>query len=315
MEQLIGGGAGAAGAAAAGLVKDGDTQTFMVDVIDASNEVPVIVDFWAPWCGPCKQLGPAIEKAVKEAKGAVRLVKIDIDQNQELAAQMRIQSIPAVYAFFQGRPVDGFVGALPESQVKAFVQRLIKQTGAQPGGAAAGPSPVEQALEQAEEALAEGDAGTASAIFGQVLAHEPGNLQATAGLARAHLAAGDVEGAKKALAKLPADKAGDTAIAAARAAIELAEQASQAQGEAGELRARLAADANDHAARYDLALALYGAGEREAAVDALLEIVRRNRGWNEEAARKQLVKLFEAMGPTDPLTISARRRLSSILFS
>jgi putative thioredoxin len=315
MEQLIGGGAGAAGAAAAGLIKDGDTQTFMVDVIDASNEVPVIVDFWAPWCGPCKQLGPAIEKAVKEAKGAVRLVKIDIDQNQELAAQMRIQSIPAVYAFFQGRPVDGFVGALPESQVKAFVQRLVKQTGAKPGGAAGGPSPVEQALEQAEEALAEGDAGTASAIYGQVLAHEPGNLTAAAGLARAHLAGGDVEGAKAALAKVPADKAGDTAIAAARAAIELAEQAAQAQGAAGDLKARLAADANDHQARYDLALALYGAGENEAAVDELLEIVRRNRGWNEEAARKQLVKLFEAMGPTDPLTISARRRLSSILFS
>ncbi|MFO1060289.1 MAG: thioredoxin [Dongiaceae bacterium] len=315
MEQLIGGGAGAAGAAAAGLIKDGDTQTFMVDVIDASNDVPVIVDFWAPWCGPCKQLGPAIEKAVKEAKGAVRLVKIDIDQNQELAAQMRIQSIPAVYAFFQGRPVDGFVGALPESQVKAFVQRLIKQTGAQPGGAAAGPSPIEQAMEQAEEALAEGDAATASAIFGQILQHEPGNLPATAGLARAHLAAGDVEGAKAALAKVPADKAADKAIAAARAALELAEQAAQAQGAAGDLKARLAADANDHQARYDLALALYGAGEREAAVDELLEVVRRNRGWNEEAARKQLVKLFEAMGPTDPLTISARRRLSSILFA
>jgi putative thioredoxin len=315
MEQLIGGGAGAAGAAAAGLIKDGDTQTFMVDVIDASNDVPVIVDFWAPWCGPCKQLGPAIEKAVKEAKGAVRLVKIDIDQNQELAAQMRIQSIPAVYAFFHGRPVDGFVGALPESQVKAFVQRLIKQTGAQPGGAGGGPSPIEQAMEQAEEALAEGDAGTASAIFGQILQHEPGNLPATAGLARAHLAAGDVEGAKKALAKVPADKASDKAIAAARAAIEIAEQAAEAQGAAGDLRARLAADADDHQARYDLALALYGSGEREAAVDELLEIVRRNRGWNEEAARKQLVKLFEAMGPTDPLTISARRRLSSILFA
>jgi len=312
MEQLIGGGQGngAAGAGAA-VIKDSDTQNFMADVIDASQEVPVIVDFWAPWCGPCKQLGPAIEKAVREARGAVRLVKVDIDKNQELAAQMRIQSIPAVYAFFQGRPVDGFVGALPESQVKAFVARLMKSAGA----AEPGPSPIDQALEQAEAALEDGDHGTASAIFGQVLQHEAGNLPAIAGLTRAHLAAGDLEGAKKALARAPADKAGDKLIAAARAALELAEQASASQGAVGDLKAKVEQNPADHQARFDLALALYAAGEAEAAIDQLLEIVKRNRAWNEEAARKQLVKLFEALGPTDPLTLSGRRRLSSLLFS
>ena len=310
MEQLIGGGAAGAAAGAAA-IKDSDTQNFMADVIDASQEVPVIVDFWADWCGPCKQLGPAIEKAVREAKGAVRLVKVDIDKNQDLAAQMRIQSIPAVYAFFQGRPIDGFVGALPDSQVKAFVAKLLKTAGA----AEPGPSPIEQALEQAEAALADGDAGTAGAIFGQILAHEAGNLPAIAGLTRALLAKGDVAGAKAALAKAPADKAGAAAISAARAALELAEQAAAATGAVGELQQRLERDPADHQARYDLALALYGGGEAEAAIDALLEIVRRNRGWNEEAARKQLVKLFEALGPTDPLTLAGRRRLSSLLFS
>ncbi len=311
MEQLIGGGVGNGAAAGAAAIKDSDTQSFMADVIDASHDVPVIVDFWAPWCGPCKQLGPAIEKAVLESRGAVRLVKVDIDKNQELAAQMRIQSIPAVYAFFQGRPIDGFVGALPESQVKAFVAKLLKTAGA----AAPGPSPIEQALEQAEAALADGDAGTASAIFGQILAHEAGNLAAIAGLARAHLAAGDVAGAAAALAKAPSDKAGDKAIAAARAAVELAEQAASAGGAVEELKQKVERDPADHQARFDLALALYGGGEAEAAIDQLLEIVKRNRAWNEEAARKQLVKLFEALGPTDPLTLSGRRRLSSLLFS
>jgi len=248
---------------------------------------------------------------VREARGAVRVVKVDIDKNQELAAQMRIQSIPAVYAFFQGRPVDGFVGALPDSQVKAFVQRLMKTAGA----AEPGPSPIDQALEQAEAALEDGDHGTASAIFGQVLQHEAGNLQAIAGLTRAHLAAGDLEGAKKALARAPADKAGDKLIAAARAALELAEQASASTGAVGELQQKVEQNPADHQARFDLALALYGGGEAEAAIDQLLEIVKRNRAWNEEAARKQLVKLFEALGPTDPLTLSGRRRLSSLLFS
>ena len=310
MDPLILSQAPAAAPAAAGLIKDGTTDSFMVDVIDASAQVPVIVDFWATWCGPCKQLGPALEKAVKDARGAIRLVKIDVDKNQELAAQMRIQSIPAVYAFYQGRPVDGFVGAVPESQIKSFVQRLVQMA-----GAAVGPSPVEQALEQADAALAAGDAGTASAIYGQVLAHEPGNAASIAGLARCLIDAGDFAKAREVLDKAPAEAAKDQAVAAARSALELAEQSAGAAAGLPQFRARLATDPNDHEARFELANALYAAGEKDAAVDELLDIVRRNRGWNEEAARKQLVKLFEAMGPTDPLTLSARRRLSSLLFS
>ncbi len=308
MEQLL---SPAAPAVPAGSpIKDGTTETFMADVIEASNAGPVVVDFWATWCGPCKQLGPALEKAVREAKGAVRLVKIDIDRNQELAAQMRIQSIPAVYAFHKGQPVDGFVGALPESQIKSFVARLAKTAGGQPG-----PSPIDQALEQAEAALAAGDSAAASAIFGQVLAHEPQNPPAVAGLVRCYVAAGELDQARKTLAGMPADDAGHPGIAAARAALELAEQGAGAVDAVPELRQRLAQDAGDHQARFDLAMALYAGGQREAAVDELLELARRARNWNEEAARKQLVKLFEAMGPMDPLTISARRRLSSLLFA
>jgi putative thioredoxin len=312
MDAIIGAGApkGNGAVAAGDLIKNSSQAGFMADVVDGSRDVPVIVDFWAPWCGPCKQLGPMLEKAVREAKGAVRMVKINVDEAQELAAQMRIQSIPAVYAFFQGRPVDGFVGALPESQIKAFIQRLT-----QLGGGEAGPSPVEEALEAAKQALAENDLGAASAIYGQVLAHEPGNVPATAGLARAHLMAGDVKRARQLIDAVPKDKAGAAEIASVRSAIELAEQASKAAGELEPLKQRLARDANDHQARFDLAMAQYAAGNREQAVDELLEIVKRSRDWNEQAARKQLLKLFEAMGPTDELTVSARRRLSSILFS
>lgn len=301
---------GAASANGGDLIKDASTETFMTDVIDASQQVPVIVDFWATWCGPCKQLGPALEKAVKDARGAVRLVKIDVDKNQELAAQMRIQSIPAVYAFFHGRPVDGFVGAVPESQLKSFVQRLVQMS-----GGAAGPSPIEQALEHADAALAEGDSGTAGAIYEQVLAHEPGNVRAIAGRVRVLIAAGDLAGARQVLDQAPAEAAKDQAVIAAKSALELAEQSAGAAAQLPQYRARLERDPNDHEARFELANALYAANEREAAVDELLEIVRRNRSWNDEAARKQLVKLFEAMGPTDPLTLSARRRLSSLLFS
>ncbi len=308
MDQLIGAARPAGGGAP--LVKDSDTKSFMADVIDASQQVPVIVDFWAPWCGPCKQLGPALEKAVNEAKGAVRLVKVDIDKNQQLAAQMRIQSIPAVYAFFQGRPVDGFVGALPESQIKSFVAKL-----AELGGAELGPSPVEEALAQAEAALEAGDNGTASAIFNQVLAHEPANVAGLTGLTRCLVAAGELKRAREVLGRVPADKRSDPAVAKAAAALDLAEQAAGAAGKLGELQARVQRDPNDHQARYELAIALYAAGRQETALDELLDIVRRNRGWNEEAARKQLVKFFEALGPTHPLTLSGRRRLSSLLFS
>ncbi len=310
MNQLLSGTPAGGPPAAASPIKDSNTESFMADVIDASQQVPVIVDFWAPWCGPCKQLGPAIEKAVREARGAVKLVKIDIDQNQELAAQMRIQSIPAVYAFFKGRPVDGFMGAIPESQIKTFVQRLVKTA-----GGAAGPSPVEQALEQAEAALTEGDPGTASAIFGQVLQHEPTNAVAIGGLARCHLQAGEIAEAKRLLDSAPPEAAKDKSVAAARAALELAEQAAAASGAVPELLRKLELDPNDHQARFDLALALYAEGKNEEAIDTLLEIVRRNRAWNEEAARKQLVKIFEALGPTDPVTVAGRRKLSSILFS
>jgi putative thioredoxin len=297
-------------AADTGLIKDGSTDSFMADVIDASQQVPVIVDFWATWCGPCKQLGPALEKAVKDARGAVRLVKIDVDKNQELAGQMRVQSIPAVYAFFQGRPVDGFVGAVPESQIKTFVSRVV-----QTAGGAIGPSPVEQALEQADAALAAGDTGTAGSLYSEVLGHEPDNAAAIGGLVRCLLASGDVEQARELIDGVPPAKANDAAIVAARSALELAEQSSGAAAELPQFRARLEKDPNDHEARFALANALYAADQRDAAVDELLDIVRRNRGWNEEAARKQLVKLFEAMGPADPLTLSARRRLSSLLFS
>jgi len=305
MESLIGAAPGKAGA---DLIKNSSTAAFMADVIDASNDQPVIVDFWAPWFGPCKTLGPALEKAVRDARGAVRMVKINVDENQELAQQMRIQSIPAVYAFKGGRPVDGFVGALPESQIKQFVQRLS-------AGAAKGPSPVEEAVEMAKEAVANGDHGRAATIFTQVLEHEPDNVDAIAGLARAYIARNDLERAKQTLDRAPKESAGHAEIAAARASLELAEAGGKAKGALGELKARIERDPKDFEARYELASALFAAGEREAGVDELLEIIRRNRAWNEEAARKQLLKFFEAMGPTDPLTVAARKRLSSILFA
>jgi putative thioredoxin len=305
MEPLIGAAPGSAGA---DLIKNSSTAAFMADVIDASNDQPVIVDFWAPWCGPCKTLGPQLEKAVKDARGAVRMVKINVDENQELAAQMRIQSIPAVYAFKNGRPVDGFVGALPESQIKAFVQRLS-------AGGAKAPSPIEEAVEMAKEAQSAGDHGRAATIFTQVLEHEPDHVEAIAGLARAYLARNDLERAKATLDRAPKEAAAHADLAAARAALELAEAGSKAKGALGELKARIERDPKDYEARYELASALFAAGEREAGIDELLEIIRKNRAWNEEAARKQLLKFFEAMGPTDPLTVSARRRLSSILFA
>ncbi len=307
METILGSSA-PAGKNGADLIKNGSTATFMADVVDASHEVAVVVDFWAPWCGPCKQLGPALEKAVRDARGAVRLVKIDIDKNPELAQQMRIQSIPAVYAFRDGRPVDGFVGALPDSQVKQFVGRLA-------AGAGGGPSPIEEAVALAKEAVQAGDLARAANIFGQVLQHEPDNVDALAGLARIAIGRKDYAQAKQLLARVPAASANHAEVAAARASLELAEAGAQAQGAVGELRARLERDPKDYQARFDLAGALFAQGDREGAVDQLLELVKRDRKWNEEAARKQLVKFFEAMGPTDPLTVSARKRLSSLLFA
>ncbi len=300
MDELIGQKAGAPGA-----VVDSTTQTFTADVIDASMEQPVIVDFWAPWCEPCKTLGPTLEKIVNAAQGKVKLVKVDIDQNQEIAMQMRIQSIPAVFAFKNGQPVDGFVGAQSESQVKSFVERLTGPIG---------PTPVEQAMEQAQKALDEEDFNSASNIYSQVLKHAPDEAAAVAGMARSLLGMGDAAGAREVLDAVDDKLAAHADIEGARAALELAER-SEESGDETELRTRLEADENDHQARYDLAMAHYAQARNEEAIDELLEIVKRARSWNEEAAREMLLQIFEALGPTHELTVAGRRKLSSILFS
>jgi len=287
-------------------IKDSSLETFAADVLEASREVPVIVDFWAPWCGPCKQLGPALEKVVREAKGAVRLVKVNVDENQEIAQQLRIQSIPTVYAFRNGQPVDGFMGAVPESQLRAFVQQLT--------GGAAGASAADDVLVAADEAFAAGDVAAAAQAYGHVLQEDPGHPKAVAGLARCYLVNGDTERARATLRLVRPDGVNDEAIRAVDAELKLRESAAAA-GDTAPMRAALAANPNDHQARYDLALALDAAGDREGALGELLALVRRDRKWNEEAARKQLLTLFEAMGPTDPRTLDARRKLSAILFA
>ena len=287
-------------------IKDGSEATFMADVIEASMQVPVIVDFWAPWCGPCKTLTPALEKAVTDAKGKVRLVKVDVDQNQRIAAQLRVQSIPAVFGFVGGQPVDAFMGAQSPAQIKAFIDRLIEMSGGNAG--------IEEALAAAEEMLAEGAAADAAQTFAAILQEDEGNVAALAGLARSYLALDDTERAKGVLELAPKGKANDPAIAAVRAQIELAE-ASAGAGEAGELEAALARDPGDHQARFDLAMAQVGKGDSEAAIDTLLELFRRDREWNEGAAKVQLFKLFDSLGPKSEAAQRGRRRLSSMIFA
>ena len=291
--------------AADGLVKETTTQAFMKDVIEESKRQPVLVDFWAEWCGPCKQLTPVLEKAVRAAKGKIKLAKMDIDKHPAIPGQMGIQSIPAVIAFVNGQPVDGFMGALPEGQITAFIERMTK---GQIGGEA------KDLLKAADEALAAGDTAAAAELYGEVLAEDAANVPALAGLARAHVANDALDQAKETLALVPEAKRNDAAVAAARSALEVAEQA-KSVGPLGELEQKVAANPLDHQARFDYAVALNAAGEREKAADHLLEIVKRDRKWNEDGARKQLVQFFEAWGPTDEATLSGRRRLSSILFA
>lgn len=301
----------APGAAPAGAIKDGDQQGFMQDVVQASREVPVLVDFWATWCGPCKTLTPALEKVVNAAGGRVRLVKIDIDKNRALVQQLTqmglpLQSVPTVVAFWQGQILDLFQGALPESEVKRFVEGLLKAAGGQMPGA--------DLLAEAEAATAQGDHAAALELYGALSQQEPENARALAGVARALLALGEEEQAKAVLDSAP-DKIKDAAeISAARSAIELEIEGRRAAAMLAEFEGRIAADPDDHAARIDLAAALNAAGNRDGAVDALIEAIRRDRAWNEEAARKQLLKFFEAWGFDDPATKAGRRKLSTLLF-
>jgi putative thioredoxin len=290
------------------VVKDGTITTFAQDVMQASQQVPVLVDFWAPWCGPCKQLTPTLEKVVRAAKGKVKLVKINIDDNAELAQQLRIQSVPTVYAFWQGQPVTGFAGAQPESQIKQLVDKLVETAGGAPGEEGPG------ALEQAQALLEEGDFRTAAEVYSALLQEEPEKPELIGGFARALLGLDRVDDARKVLDQAPANVSQHAEITGAKAAIDLAETAGKVR-DPQIVEEDLARDPDDHAARMELANALFLRGQPENAIEQLLTIVRRDRSWNEEAARKRLLTFFEALGHTHPLTVQGRRKLSSLLFS
>ena len=293
-------------AATADLIKNSDTNSFVKDVVEASAHTPVIVDFWAPWCGPCKTLGPMLEKLVKRAGGLIKMVKINVDENQGLAGQLRVQSVPTVFAFKEGRPVDAFAGALAESQIQSFVDKLIGD--AKP--------PIEAALEQAQEALKAGDAVAAENMYIAVLSQDPTIVSAVAGMVRAIAAQGEFERAREMLTSLDAKTLASSEVQQAISALELAEEgASAEQTDAAVLQAQVDKSPKDPKARFALAQGLFASGQTDAAINNLLELVRIDRGWNDEAGRKQLVKIFNTLGPTDPLTVDARKRLSAILFS